>query len=248
MFAKRKLFLRFAQRARFIENKPIVNEIVSSENSIRKMKKKIEQLEGQVEQLKRENESQETLENKERLRNLVLCLSNMKSSIIHYDVAAPGQNKPSQRRKTWAMGTDANSARLQFMPSNLESTPTNKQQSSKFNGFGQQIEYTDEEFDHVVNHSFGASSMPTIIERVEKIRNRPSLLKTPKSVRNMLNTAKESASIEPASSISSPIAFDKDKRIKSLEKDLEELQHFYEMERQTAERLKIEQAEMERQV
>lgn len=165
-------------------------------------------------------------------------LGTLKAKLLHYKPATKKSTSNINRRRTWANGNVKNAFDAEEETAKVNNDSMN--QSTKFNGFGHAMEYTDEEFETFLNASLLTDqipeenlrppSPPSTIKRLESSRARRSLLKTPKSLRNLMK--KDHLQVTPTTSLiaASPMAVDKDKRIKALEEELEELKHFHQTE------------------
>lgn len=198
---------RFANRAKKIKNKPIVNEVLSDAVMIKRMHKQIAGLEKQL------------TSEREKCRKIETSLFLRKDQIIG------GRGKSAlNRRRTWAP-TVAQGENGDERPQTPSAEPL------RCSVFGHQIEYTEEQFNSILHSSFSSicplpsmHNMITPMGRALASRVGRSLMKTPKSFlkRPSLNTTMAAAS---------PVnTYDKDKRIESLEIELEELQQFQKLE------------------
>lgn len=163
---------------------------------------------------------------RQKCRSIETNLLQRQNQIIFF------KEKPKvNRRRTWAPAamTSENGAStstdekydLTIRP--IKSTESNVRNTLSI--FGHQVEYTEEEFNSLVENSFSTIlPMPDDLP-LGKINNRSmSLLKTPKNYRNSMS---KRFSYNPASPICS---IDKDARIERLEKEIEEFQMFQNME------------------
>lgn len=129
------------------------------------------------------------------------------------------------RRRTWAPTVTQNEngdARPQ--------TPSAEQVPLSSSVFGHQIEYTEEQFNSILDSTFSSvcpipSMNNTPFGRNLASRVGKSLLKTPKSF------LRRPSLLVSSTAAASPVnTYDKDKRIESLEIELEELQQFQKLE------------------
>lgn len=211
-------FNRFATRAKQVKNKPVVNEVISDSVALKRMTKQISTLEEQL------------TEKENKLRTL-------KGGLFNYQ-RAETLPKLKNRRRTWAFSLksfeDVNSVQSTASDhKNGFASPIPK------SIFGQAVEYTDEEFELFMNASILSDNRtdgqlrlypptPSLhLARPKLLRSKPSLLKTPKSVRRMLNNEQPPTT---SAALASPMGIDKDSRIKAIEEELEELRHFHQSE------------------
>lgn len=216
---------RFATRAKQVKNKPVVNEVVSEAVALKRMKKQIGMLEGQ-------------LADKEK------TLKTLKGGLFNYRPVDKKLRDRKDRRRTWAPASALNfgferkeapvaEAKVSDAATDGIASPLPK------SIFGNAREYTDEEFEVFLNVSFDTNTrledmncrLPTpplaLLARPKLAGAKPSMLKTPKSLRRILNNERRTITPSP---LASPIGFDKDKRIKALEEELEELRYFHQGE------------------
>lgn len=201
--------LGFANRAKKIKNKPIVNEVLSDAIMIKRMHKQIAGLE------------KELANERVKCRRIETNLFQRKDQIIG------GKGKLSQnRRRTWAP-TVKQCENGDAQPL----TPIAEKLPFCSSVFGHQIEYTEEQFNSILDSSFSnICPMPpmenpiTPSARNFATRAYKSLLKTPKSFLRRPSVGDITMAASPVN------AFDKDKRIESLEIELEELQQFQKLE------------------
>lgn len=183
------------------------------------MKKQISSLEEQL-----ENERKQHLEYIEKEKRL----NRLKDGILQYRPKS-GILVGANRRKTWAADMKASSLDqlVDLQPMRPEFAVTSLENKSfKFSEFGHNIEYSDERFQSFLNASFTVQMPEVSIARPPKART--SLLKTPKSIRNILNRDRSET---PSSALASPVTtVDKDKHIRRLQAELEELQYFQQTE------------------
>lgn len=158
---------------------------------------------------------------REKCRKIETSLFQRKDQIIG------GRGKPSlNRRRTWAPTVtqgENGDARPQ--------TPLAENLPSGSSVFGHQIEYTEEQFNSILDSSFSSIcpapavyNVLTPIGRTAAPRTGISLLKTPKSFLRRPSLVNAAAAASPVNT------YDKDKRIEALEIELEELQQFQNLE------------------
>lgn len=210
---------RFATRAKLVRNKPVVNEVISDSVALKRMTKQISTLEEQL------TEKEKTLK-------------VLKGGLFNYQ-RAESLPQLKNRRRTWAFPVktfeDVTTTQSpQSEQKNDFATPTPK------SIFGQAVEYTDEEFELFVNSSLISDNNrsgiqlrpptpPLYLARPKMMRQKPSLLKTPKSIRRLLNNEQPPLT---SSALASPMGIDKDTRIRTMEEELDELRHFHQSETQ----------------
>lgn len=187
----------------------MVNEVLNEAVMIKQMHKQIARLEKQL-----------TVE-REKCKKIEINLFQRKDQIIG------GRGKQSlNRRRTWAptltQGEHGDARPV---------TPAAVNLPLGSSVFGHQIEYTEEEFNSVFDSSFSSicplpsmHNATTPIARSIASRVGKSLLKTPKSFLRRPSLASATAAASPVNT------YDKDKRIESLECELEELQQFQKLE------------------
>lgn len=208
-----------------MKNVPTINEVVSEAVALKRMKKQIGLLEGQ-------------LAEKEK------SLKTLKGGLFNYHPVDKKLRDKKNRRRTWAPASALNfgferkespvaEAKELDEATNGDASPLPK------SAFGNAREYTDEEFEVFLNVSFDMNcSRPDIkvrpptppsalLARPKTARSKPSMLKTPKSIRRILNNEPREAVPSP---LASPMGIDKDKRLKALEEEMEELKHFHQSE------------------
>lgn len=210
-------------RAKTIKNKPVLNEVCSDAVLSKRYKKQISALEKQL------------FEERKKLDAREKEIQWRKEKIIHSNAKAT-----NNRRKTWAatncvneeIGKDcANDTMVIERPRVEPSHP-------RFETFGHQIEYSDEQFNDIMDESYGdfhndtteANGGGTLLNDRPNIRTCMNIdvLKTPTS----LKTTRKSLLAQQAES-PFPTEVDKDRRIKALENELLELQQFIKLEKQT---------------
>lgn len=151
-------------------------------------------------------------------------------------IRVEGKDKESNnRRKTWAP-THIKEETIEI--NGIESVQSARPRSDmNFEEYGHQVEYSDEQFNNVMNCSFGVSSVDRLGEgdadngavggERPNVRNgSTSLLRTPKVLRHTRKSLQNQHLMSPL--VAQPI--DKDKRISDLENEIEELQQFYKIE------------------
>lgn len=190
-----------------MKNKPVINHVVSDALSLKKMKKQIAALEEQLD--KERKQHNEYIDKEKRLNKL-------KDGILQYKPAP--QTIATNRRRTWAANQMSDN-QSQMVKKNLKNVKASQADNFKFSDFGHQIEYSDEQFKSILDASFSTPQF----EIVRPQHPKPSLLRTPKSIRNIWAREKADTSIGQASPITT---VDKDRYIKRLEDELEELNHF----------------------
>lgn len=221
---------RFATRAKQVKNKPVVNEVVSEAVALKRMKKQIGALEDQ-------------LADKERK------LTALKGGLFHYGRLPEKKPDQANRRRTWAFSS------LDVPPSeriDLERPPklneSDEERGDELGSplpksiFGHNIEYTDEEFQEFLDVSLDAPMAATRLPlpssdfiRSKLVRTKPSMLKTPKSMRHKLvglDKSVQEARSTCNTPLDSPIGIDKSKQAQALVEELEELRHFQQTENQ----------------
>lgn len=215
-------------RAKKIQNKPIVNEVVSDAVEVKRMKKKILALETELEKHKNAAEMYHKKQIGLQTELDVLNTRTIRSSGV----------KSAHRRQTWGGGDE-----LSLIPVHVHSTTfkTGKTSEAKCNGDIQDIKSIDE-------NGSDATSTFKIPSKVPMIKR--SLLAVPTSFKSPvhrtngmlihftimafnINSSSFSCifflilfTVTMATSNASPIALDKDKRIKALEAEIAELQDF----------------------
>lgn len=127
------------------------------------------------------------------------------------------------RRRTWAP-TVANDENGENRP------PTPNKDAAPVSGFGRQIEYTEEQFNSILDSSFSAIcpaqpvSLMTPLGRSIPSRAVKSLLKTPKAIFRR-------TSVPNLLEAGSPVnTYDRDLYIRSLEAELQEFREFQKLE------------------
>lgn len=227
-------FDRFATRAKQVKNKPVVNEVVSEAVALKRMKKQIGLLEDQLAEKERK-------------------LTSLKGGLFHYRPVTEKKKLLGNRRRTWAFLSQESSDCLA-----LEKPPKLNESDEKVGTapfsplpksiFGHAIEYTDDGFEEFLNGSLDApmasARLPT--PSLKLTRSKPSMLKTPKSIRQKLvglSRCVEEARSASSTPMASPIGIDKNKQVQELVEELEELRHFHQTE---AEVLQAETKEFEK--
>lgn len=210
---------RFATRAKQVKNKPVVNEVVSEAVALKRMKKQIGMLEGQ-------------LADKEK------ALKSLKGGLFNYHPVDKKLRDKKDRRRTWAPASAINFGFERKESPKSEAQNEVAEADGAKSVFGNAREYTDEEFEVFLNVSFDASSRadmngrpptpPASLLAVPKLtRTKPSMLKTPKSLRRILNNEQRVTTPSP---LASPMGVSKDKQIESLVVEIEELKYFHQTE------------------
>lgn len=213
-------------RAKKIKNKPIVNEVLSEAVISKRMKKQIENLEEQL-----ANERKKLKETERKI------LDRKKQIIQHNNGEKPEKN----RRRTWAPTLDSQQVETakakKSLNRNLDLNTIagdTDNEHTDFQEFGHQVLYSDEQFNNIMDCSFGACSITApkaenrFLVRITDRLNPPkytSLLKTPRSLKNVTSRISR-----PIDSPTIPKPIDKDQRIQDLEDELMELQQFQQME------------------
>lgn len=210
-----------------MENKPIVNEVVSDAVAVKRMKKTIVELE---KKLGIKDEQIDELKQK----SIKAELQALKQMTIQ-------GNSRFNRRRTWAhYNTTTPEPLVPLGPLGLKPPPlaNNVKLLRNDRGCGD-IERGDDDFQNIMDYSvfanpvdidFDASQNDATAEEFKKPlpKRRESLLKTPKSFLRVYRTDNNDSPV--SSSVASPILFDKTKRIRSLEAELEEIRHFKQTE------------------
>lgn len=200
LLLNRIIFYSFATRAKKIENKPVVNEVASDAVEVKRMKKKIVSLEKQLEKQKKQIDEFEKIKTE---------LKTLKHFRIEVSRSAPING--TQRRKTWGGDCQAIQTIDMEMPkkNNFLDIPTSDQvhdrskemQLLSGRGCGD-YDSIGEDFDETEWHS--SSLMVPTMSRIDEVdeektpqspnkpppKARKSLLKTPTSLRNILNRGK----------------------------------------------------------
>lgn len=146
------------------------------------------------------------------------------------------QNAKPNRRRTWAPTNSVPDIAItevtqqqNLLAPNTSDTSNKLNTDQLFAGFGHPLEYTDEEFNSILDNSFGAI-LPEPTEEVPHV-NRSDLLR-----RSLLKTPKPMLQIRRASSedIASPTnKVNWRKRVAMLERELEEMSQFLKIEAAT---------------
>lgn len=193
-------------RAKKIQNKPIVNEVLSEAVMIKRMHKQISGLEKKLN------------DEREKCKAIEANLFKRRDQIIG------GSSQPIlRRRRTWA--TTLNTTTETENGASCAPAPTEALQSV----FGHQVEYTEEQFNTILDASFSSvcsmpsTNTPTPMGRKLAAHVGKSLLKTPRSFRRPPLP-------QPSFEASPVCTIDKNKRIETLEGELEELQQFQMLE------------------
>lgn len=186
----------------------MVNEVLSDAVMLKRMHKQIAGLEKQL------------TDEREKCKKIETNLSKHRVQIIG------GRRKPSDnRRRTWAptVGQDEKADERPRL-SNADFVPLGS------SVFGHQIEYTEEQFNSILDSSFSSIcpapsmySANTPIGRTLASRAK-SMLKTPKSFLKRPSLISATAAASPVNT------YDKDKRLETLEIEYEELQQFQKLE------------------
>lgn len=198
---------RFANRAKTIKNKPIVNEVLSDAVMLKRMHKQIAGLEKQL------------TDEREKCKKIETNLSKHRVQIIG------GRRRPSgNRRRTWAP-TVGQAEKIDERPaaSTADYVPLGS------SVFGHQIEYTEEQFHSILDSSFSSVCPPSMYNTNTPIgrtlaSRAKSMLKTPKSFLKRPSLIGATAAASPVNT------YDKDKRLETLEIEYEELQQFQKLE------------------
>lgn len=205
-----------------------MNEVLSDAVLTKRLKKQIVTLE------------KELTRNRNEMERQVQELQNCRQKLIR---SKPDKN----RRRTWAAdvkvaNSDTSLVESTFEPKNdvpkIDFRELKKKPKTRFEDYGYQVEYSDEQFNNFLSASirFGEfqeddSNGPggLLCDR-PNVRESTSQLKTPKSFRKTRQSLLSDQQISPM--IATTI--DKDKRIRDLENEIEELQQFQKMEIITA--------------
>lgn len=207
---------RFATRAKKIETKAVANEIVSDAVLSRRYKKQTLLLEKQL------------IAERKRCEEMESLLSMRKHIIIQ-----PTRKIISNRRKTWAPGGQEDEAvadheSVRPLPVPPAPAENRNQMNERLAAYVHEVEF--EGLNGVIDASFifgeelmGDTTGPTT-GVTDRTRSNVSFLKTPRSWKNK----RDSSPLPPSPMAAIPV--DKDKRIRLLETELEELQQFIKVE------------------
>lgn len=184
--------LGFANRAKRIKNRPVVNEVMSDAAMIKRMCKQINELE------------QNLLIEREK------CKKIERDLFIHRGNIITAKKKPIEnRRRTWAPTTSADATVIDIAKPTLENLP-------------EDTSFSNEKFISLDDMSF--SNIPPVPNELKMTRNR-SLLRTPKSIfKTMENRLSTSSVLTPVHQA------EPNRRIKYLEKELQEMEEFKKIE------------------
>lgn len=216
MFVFYRIFFRFATRAKKIQNKAVVNEVISDAVLSKRYKKQTELLEMQLNQQRK------------RITDLEQLLVMRKDVII--EAKKPVVNN---RRRTWAPGheplVDFISLEANDTAASVPTTPIMPPPNPRLAEFVHEVDG----FDHDLGADFNfgedhvdMESGPSFSVNGRTGERSMSFLNTPRALR------KTCVTLPPSPLAAAPL--DKDARIKELEAELAELNQFVKVETMTS--------------
>lgn len=195
---------RFATRAKKIENKPVVNETVSNAVEVKRAKKHILELEAQL-----AAQSQEIANYRKKEEELNIAK--------HLIIQAPKKTAVTNRRRTWAANSNISALRSISEEREAIEKEKKATCQLMFGDLGRLVECTDDQWDSFLNDTLGQqiidfdeneceSATPafkfppqkppktqeieqdsTTMYKTPHQSTRRSLLRTPKSLKQILN-------------------------------------------------------------